>query len=145
MSQSAGGVVKLDRFELMCLKLAHANELALANELARKAKLSFGAGGFFSKAQPALDWLKEQKKNVEFQQAVNRIAEMEATGALPSLEAVEAYRQTADGVATEIYWRTRKTHVEVSMQELQAAITSANALEVYLQLQEVLTDDHKSE
>jgi len=145
MSQSAGGMVKVDRFELLCMKLSQSKELALLNDLARRAKAQFGPGGFFQKSKPALDWLKEQKRTTEYQMAVARIAEMEASGSLPSGEAVESFRQTPEGVAVELFWRTREPHAEVTLDELRAVITETNCLEVHLGIIEAVTDDNKSD
>jgi hypothetical protein len=141
---SSGGTIDLDRFTLFVDRLSQSQEIALGNDLARRTKKAFGKGGFFSRASDSLDWLKEEKRSAEFSIAVKTIAEMEGNGSSPSVEAVDEFRQSAEGVAVELYWRTRRAHKEITLKELQAVITETNALEIHLQILEILTDDHKS-
>jgi hypothetical protein len=47
-------------------------------------------------------------------------------------------------VAVELFWRTRKSCPDMKLEEIAAVITETNALDVHLQILEVLTDSHKS-
>ena len=134
-----GGVVTLaPGKELFCRVLPFKEERALSNELARKVKAKMGAGGYFAANRGLLAWLREEKMTAEFSIAANRFAEMEATGELPMGNAVELYRASKDGVATEIFYRTRQSHPEVSLKDLEAVITETNAVDLHLELLRVL-------
>jgi hypothetical protein len=45
---------------------------------------------------------------------------------------VEAFRATPDGVAVELYFRTRQTHPELNMDAIRAVVNETNAIEVHL-------------
>jgi hypothetical protein len=54
------------------------------------------------------------------------------TRAGASTDAAYEYRQTPDGVALELYWRTRRAHPEVTRDQLRAVVTEATAVAVHL-------------
>lgn len=141
---SPGGTVYVGDRPVPILKLSTAGEIAFQNDLARRAKKALGSGGYFERSRDALEYLKANKLYGEFELAVKHIAGMEAGGSLPSGEAIDAFRQCADGVAVELFWRTRKSCPDMKLEEIAAVITETNALDVHLQILEVLTDGHKS-
>jgi hypothetical protein len=135
-----GNLVSVADRVLAILPLSIREESALVLELRRRVKESFGKGGYFERSSVALSWLKDQNRMAEFATAVQRIAELEAQGELPSGDPVDLFRQTATGVAIELFFRTRRTHPEVSLAELQSIITDANAIEVHLEILRALTE-----
>ena len=48
------------------------------------------------------------------------------------------YRRSPDGVAEELYWRTRKTHPEAQRDEFRVVVNDVNALEVHLAILEAV-------
>lgn len=135
-----GKLITIADRQFAILPLSIREENALLLELRRQAKNQMGAGGYFARSATALDWLKDQKRMAEFATAVARIAELEAQGELPQGDPVELYRATPAGVATEMFFRTRRTHAEVSLKEFESIIIEANAIEVHLDLMRALTE-----
>lgn len=141
---SAGGPVTAADRTFQVQKLSLQGEVTLRQALAEGAKREYGPGGYFAKMAPTLDWLKKSDRGAEFGEALRHLTAMEATGALPGDEAAERFRQSAKGVALELFWRTRRSHPDVALDHFEAVVTAANAVEVFLQLIDALTDEKKS-
>lgn len=146
---SGGGVVNLLSatgviWPLFVAKLSMAGEKKLAMRLASGAKAKMGPGGYFQSTRGVLNWLKENKLMNEFSISCQRITEMEATRELPTGTAFDEFRQSPEGVAIELYERTRQSHAEIRYDEIQAVITEINAFDIHDQMMEAITDDKKS-
>lgn len=139
-----GGTIEVEGRLLTVQKLTVSGELALLSALRAGAKRSFGPGGYFQRARASLDWLRDQKMHAEHAQAVAEIARLEATGAGASDDATDEFARTPDGLAVELFWRTRKTHPEVTEREFRAGLSDANALDVYLSLRAAVSDAGKA-
>lgn len=136
-----GGTVRIGDRALTVLKLPARAEYGLGVAMAAACKESFGPGGYFQRAAKALAWLREQKMQAEWSVAVRSITEMEGLGSMPDAAAVEEFRQSPKGVALELFHRTRQTHPEVTLSELESVVTAANAPEVYQQIQQAVADE----
>ena len=139
-----GGLITIADREFYVRALGIRQEHALGVELRRRVKQSYGSGGYFQKCQAQLEYLKAAKLLAEFTAAVTRLTEMEANGELPSGDAVDQFRMTPDGVAIEVFYRTRDTHPEVTQKEFISIITETNAIEVHIQILKVLSDEGKA-
>ena len=141
---SPGGTVTVADRSFQVSKLPLQGEITLSQVLADGAKREYGPGGYFAKAGGALAWLRENGRGAEFGEAMRHLTHMEATGVMPSDEAVERFRQTAKGVATELFWRTRKSHPDVGLDHFEAVVTAMNAVETFLQIIDAITDAKKA-
>lgn len=142
---STTGVVTIAGRDLVVQKLSAHGELSLFDALNAAAKKEAGPGGYLARSAEMLDWLKKNNRGQELAIAVEKLVEMDAKGIALSQDAVAQFRQTAKGVALEVFHRTRVAHKEVSLADLQAIITDANAVEVFLAVMEVLTDEKKAQ
>lgn len=131
-------------WDFIVCKLPSAQEQGLINELTRQAKAAMGPGGFFQASRESLLWMRENGMQAEWQVATTHIAALVGMKANPSPDAVHEYRMTPNGVALELYLRTRETHPEISYEKIRATITEVNALEIFCQIMDVITDDKKS-
>jgi len=122
-------------------KMPTYGEIGLWRELSKRAKAEYGPGGLFNVMKPQLAWLAAEKMLAERAQVIAEITRLEAGKAGLSDEAVEEFRITPAGLACELYWRTRSTAKEVTEADLQAIITEANAVDVWMQLGEFLRAD----
>lgn len=141
---SPGGTVTVADRSFQVAKLPLQGEITLSQVLAEGAKREYGPGGYFAKVGPALAWLKANDRGAEFGEAMRHLTHMEATGVMPAEEAVERFRQSAKGVATELYWRTRKAHPDLAPDHFEAVVTPMNAVEVFLQIIDAITDAKKA-
>lgn len=140
---SVTGTVPIADRTFVIQKLSASGELSLFDALSAAAKKEAGPGGYLARASEMLDWLKKNNRGQELAIAVNKLVEMDAQGVNLSQDAVAQFRQTPKGVALEMFHRTRVAHKEVSLADFQAIITDANAVEVFLAMMEVLTDEKK--
>lgn len=131
-------------WEFIIMKGSVAEEQSLQMMLSRETKRAMGPGGFFQAAKGELQYLKDNNMNAEFRIAVEAFAQMTGGKASPSLDAVGEYRMSPAGVALEMFWRTRKTHAEVTLKDFQTIITDANAMNVFIQILDIVSDDKKS-
>lgn len=141
---STTGTVTIADRTFVIQKLSASGELSLFDALSAAAKKEAGPGGYLARASEMLDWLKKNNRGQELAIAVNKLVEMDAQGVNLSQDAVAQFRQTAKGVALEMFHRSRVAHKEVSLADFQAIITDANAVEVFLAMMEVLTDEKKA-
>jgi len=70
---------------------------------------------------------------------------IEAQGELPGQSAEHLARTTPEGVALELWMCIRKNHPEVTLDALKAIITDVNCLDVYSDLQDVVTPPGESD
>jgi hypothetical protein len=122
-------------------KLPTYGETGLYRELCKRAKAEFGPGGYFSVMKPQLNWLASEKMFAERAQVIAEITRLEASRTAVGDDVYEQYRLTPAGLACELYWRMRSTHPDVTEADLLAIITEANAVDVWVQLGEVLSAD----
>lgn len=120
-------------------------ELPMEGEIGLRAKFralardAFGPGSFYANILPAAKWARDQGQHQDAAQLVGSVASLIATRAGASEDAAEVYRQSPDGVAWELYYRTRKTHPEADRNEIRACLNEVNALEVHLAMLEALS------
>jgi hypothetical protein len=124
-------------------KLSVIGEQKLFQELASRLLTSFGPGGYFANAKPALDWLQSQGMGAAYAQAVSDLTRLTATRALPDMQAVDDFRQTPDGLAAELFLRTRKTHPDLAEPLIRTQLNPLTAWQVATALWEGLASDHK--
>lgn len=140
-------LVRLGDRQVVLTALSVAEEEALGAELRKLAKATLGPGGYFAQAEASLRWLSDKGMVGVMRIAAERIAAMEATGAEPSPEMFDAARRSPAGVALELWLRARHAQPSLTLPEVQAVVTTANALDLYLQVQAVLaggSDDPKA-
>jgi len=135
---NAGGEVKVEHLTFRVAELSVAAEAGLVNRLRSMAKAALGPGSFFARAAPVIDWLKLQGRHADAAVLQKTVSEMVAAGAGLTPDAVQEFNQSPDGVAEELFWRTRRTHPDVTRDELGAVINQVNALEVYVAIQDAV-------
>lgn len=140
----ASGPVAFCGRELVVESLATAQEIGLLRAMRRLAKKQFGPGGFVQRGRPMLDWMRANGMAGEASAALAELVRMEGAGADPDDDVAEAARQTPEGVATELFWRTRRTHPDATLAELMSVVTDANALDVHLQILAAVRPDPKA-
>lgn len=140
----AGGTVAVGSLRLHVEPLSTRQELALRRQLADIHRTTIGRGGFFARAKPSLDWMRENGMTAEWSLAVQEITRMSASGDDPGTEAIDDARRSRPGVVAELYARTRRTHPEVKPAELEAVVTEAIAEDVHEQIVRAVTDEKKA-
>lgn len=127
-----GGPVQVAGREFLAAALTTDGELALWHHLRAVADRQAGPGGLFARMAPKLKWLRESGLEPEW-----RLATLETTrlagspgGGVTDEQVLEA-RFTPEGVAVELYHRTRQHHPDVPLDTLKAIVTEANAVEVF--------------
>ncbi len=138
---AAGGIVPVAGQDFRVRPLSAREEVGLLRELGRRAKLAMGPGGYFARLQPRLAWLAEQKLGDVRALVVAELTRLEAVSELPGDDVIDEYRRTPDGVALELFCRTRREHPEVTERELRAVVTDANALMVHFAIVDAVTGD----
>jgi hypothetical protein len=141
----ASGDVVIGPLTLVVQELPVAGEVALLKRLRLLAKAALGPGSFYAAAQPTLKWLADQGLHADRAAVLESVARLIATKAAVSDDAADEFRQTPDGVAEELYFRTRRTHPEATLAELRAVVNEANAVEVHLAILEALAPRGKAE
>ena len=124
-------------------KLSVIGERKIYQELSRKLLESYGPGGYFANAKSSLDFLQENKMHAAYAQAVEVLARMTAAKTLPDAAAVDDFRQTPDGVACELFLRTRAAHPELAEVVIRTQLNAVTAWQVCTALWEGLATDHK--
>lgn len=137
----AGGTVKLGDRLLYVEPLPHRQEQALLDDLRKLAKVQ--GTDFLKPMEPMLERLMSEAKNRPhvagwMQIAIETAARMTANGDLPGSDAAEVARRSPEGVALELWYRTRRTHPSITQPELAACITAVNAADVHWQIREAL-------
>ena len=136
------GVVEVAGRLFTVEKLPARQEEGLGNLLAKAAAKAVGKGGHFAAFKDELDWLRENGMAAEWQQLMATLPRLKLTGAPPL--SVDEFRRTPKGAALELYHRTRSTHAEAKLDEIEAIVTEVNAPDVAFQIGQVLTEDGKS-
>lgn len=135
---NAGGEVRVGDLVFLVRELSVAGEIGLGNRFRALAKKAMGPGSFYANARPVLDYLREQGQHADRAALMAEVSRLVATGAAASDDAAEEFRRSPDGVAEELYWRTRQTHPDATLNEFRAAVNDVNALEVHLGIMEAL-------
>lgn len=141
---NAGAPVKVEHLTFLVCGLSVAGEMSLLARLRSKAREALGPGGLFARTAPAIDWLRSQNRHADAAALQRTTAELVATGAADSDDATAEFQRSPAGVAEELFWRTRKTHPDVSLDELQAVVTDMNALEIHLAMYDALSQKKAS-
>jgi hypothetical protein len=124
-------------------KLALTGEQRILQELSRRLFQSFGPGGYFANMKPALDWMQSQGMTAAYSQAVSDLTRLTATKTMPGFEATMEFRQTPEGLACELFLRTRKTHPDLAEQLIRSQLNAATVTDVYEALEAGLSADLK--
>lgn len=135
---TGGGVLKIGAAEFFVRKLSVVRENALWDHLASEAKKSYGQGGFVEKGAGLLEWMASTGRGNMMEAALRKLVEMEAKDEPPSLAAIEKYRRSPDGVALELWHRTRDDHKDMTREKYRAVVNEVNALDLYLQIGDLL-------
>ncbi len=106
-------------------------EVGLLAQLRLKAREAFGPLSFFRDALPVVDALKAAGRHDEAAGLQAQAGQLVLSRSGASTDAAYDFRQTPDGVALELFWRTRATHPEVAREQFRAVVTEANALAVH--------------
>jgi len=107
-------------------------ELGLRARFRAAARKALGPGGLMANVLPVAKWLRAQGEHDDAARLVGGTAPLVATKVGASEDAAELYRQTPEGVATELFWRTRETHPDAEEAEFRAIVNEVNAAETYL-------------
>lgn len=128
---------------LTCQKLDMIGEQRIMDELGRALAATYGPGSYFANAKPVLDWLSEQGMYGDRQQMVSELTRLVAVKALPDMAAVFEFRATPDGLATELFLRTRKTHPDLAQPVIRTQLNAVTAWQVATDLGRKLAADPK--
>lgn len=126
------GAVTIGPLVLVVQEMPIEAEVGLRAKLRALAREQLGPGSLMANVMPVVKWLREQKEHGDAARIVEIVAPMLAMRAGVSEDAAELYRQSPDGVAWELFYRTRKTHPDATREEFRAVINEVNALEVHI-------------
>lgn len=130
---------------LILRKLSTSGEMAFQRMLAARLKKSWGAAGYAANCREMWDFFKANGMGPELEVSVRSVTQMQANNAPPEWEAMQAYRQTPDGVALEVWFRRDPdAHSSLTEPGVRAMVTDVNAWEVAQQISAGLSDDGKS-
>lgn len=133
------GTVKLaPDVTLVVEELVTDAEYSLRSKLRSLARDSFGPGSFYANILPVAKWARDRGEHADANMLVSQVAGMIASKMGASEDATEVYRQSPDGLAWEIFFRTRNTHPDVSQKEIRAVINEVNAIEVFVSMMEAI-------
>lgn len=135
---NAGGVVTVGPVSFVVRELTIEAELGLRAKLRSLARDAFGPGSFYANILPAAKWARDQGQHQDAAVLVANVAPLIATKAGASDDATEVYRQSPDGVAWELFFRTRQTQPNATRDEIRAIINEVNALEVHVAILEAI-------
>lgn len=135
---NAGGTVTIGPVSFVVRELSIEGELGLRARLRALARDALGPGSFYASILPAVKFAREQGQHQDAAILVQSVAPLIATKVGASEDATEVYRQTPDGVAWELYYRTRQTQPDASRDEIRAVLNEVNALEVHLAMLEAI-------
>lgn len=132
------GPVTIGTLTLVVEELSIEAEFGILAHLRNRAKKALGPGSFYANALPVAAWLRAQGEAGEAGALLAETAKLVATGAACDDAATWAFRETPDGVAAELFLRTRRTHPEAAEAEIRAVVNDANAQEVRMLMLEAL-------
>lgn len=144
MQQRAQGNVEIGGVVFVVQELPVEGELGLRAKFRALARESFGPGSFYANVMPAAKWAREQGQHQDANILVQSVAPLVAMRAGASEDAAELYRQSPDGVAWELFYRTRQTHPEATREEFRAIVNEVTAVETHLKILEAI-DPGKAE
>lgn len=128
------GEVRIGHLVFVVQELPFDAEVGLRAKFRAEARRALGPGSFYANVLPAAKWAREQGQHEDAARMVAAVAPLVATAAGASEDAAELFRQTPDGVALELFHRTRQTHPEAVREEFRAIVSEVNAVELYLQI-----------
>lgn len=140
----ASGEVKIGSHVFTVKELTIEMEIGFGNTIRRLAKKALGPGGFYANARETLEYLNSINQPADRNTLMQVVATLTAQGASVSDDLAYEYRQSPDGVAEELYWRTRDNHPDFSKQEFRAVINDVNALEIHLQIMRAISPKEKT-
>ena len=135
---NAAGPVEVGALTFMVQELSVQAEIGLLRRMRSLARAALGPGSFYAAALPTLEWMKANGHHGDRAHLMRIVGELVATGGNVSEDLTEEFRQSADGVAEELFWRTRKTHPDAGRDEIRAVINEVNALEAHLGILEAI-------
>jgi hypothetical protein len=135
---TAQGNVTIADLVFVVQELPTESEIGLRAKLRAEARKAWGPGSFYANVLPVAKWAREQGQQQDAAQMVASVAPLIARLDGASEDAAELYRQSPDGVAWELFFRTRKTHPEADRAEFRAIVNEVNAVEVYLAILEAI-------
>lgn len=133
------GPVAIGTLTLVVEELSIEGEFGILAHMRGRAKKALGPGSFYANALPVAAWLRASGEAGEAGALMAETARLVATGASVDDAAAWAFRETPDGVAAELFLRTRRTHPEATESEIRAVVNDANALEVRMGVLEALS------
>lgn len=134
----ACGPVSIGPLTFLVQELPVEGEIGLRAKFRAMARDAWGPGSFYANVMPAAKWAREQGQHQDAAALVSAVAPFIATKAGASEDAAELYRQSPDGVAWELYFRTRQTHPDATQNEFRAVLNEVNALTVHVAILEAL-------
>lgn len=135
----ACGPVSIGPLVFVVQELPLEGEIGLRAKLRSLAREAWGPGSHFANVLPVAKWLRDQNQHQDAAALVAAVAPLVATKAGASEDAAEVYRQSPDGVAWELFFRTRATHPDATRAEIRAIINEVNALTVHVAILEALS------
>lgn len=124
-------------------KLSVIGEQKLTQELGRRLFTSYGPGGYFANAKGSLDFLQKAGMHAAYQQAVSELTRLTATKTMPGFDAIDEFRTTPDGLAAELFLRTRATHPDLAEPVIRSQLNDLTAWQVCTAMLEGFAEDHK--
>lgn len=134
------GPVQIGPVTFVVEQLSIEGEFGLLAYLRSLTKKALGPGSFYANSLPVAAWLKSRGEAAEAAALLAETAKLVATGAAPDDAAVWAFRETPDGVAAELFMRTRRTSPAATEAEIRACINEANVLEVRLAMLDAVSE-----
>lgn len=128
----AQGEVRIGHLVFVVKELSVEAEMGLRTKLRACAREAFGPGSFYANIAPVAEFARKQGYHQDAAALVQSVAPLIAMRAGASEDAAELYRQTPDGVALELFFRTRETHPAAELAEFRAIVNEVNAIETYL-------------
>lgn len=133
------GEVVIGPLTLVIEELSVEGEIGLLNHLRRRVKDAMGPASYYGNVLPTVDWLRANGRAGEAAGLLKETAGLVATAAPVGDDAVWAYLDTPDGLADELFGRTRRTMPDARRDEVRAVINDANAPEVRAQITDALS------
>lgn len=130
----AQGAVAIGPASFVVQELPVEAEVSLRVRLRALARQQLGPGSFYANIYPAAEYARKLGQHQDAANLVSSVAPLIATQVGASEDAAELYRMTPDGVAWELYYRTRETHPDAEMKEFRAVLNEVNAFGVYMQI-----------
>jgi len=135
---AAQGVVTIGPASFVVKALPFEEEVSLRALMRAKARDAWGPGSFYAQVMPAAKFARENGEHRDADLMVQAVAPLIAMRAGASEDATDVWRRTPDGVAFEVYHRTRDTHPDCTLQEIRAVVNEVNAGSVFAQVARAL-------